>query len=114
MEVFSTKGQFLDFGEVGPADELRPASLTHHRHVSKEDCGRSAQKLEEQEDVNVGRERRAQAAHQQDAHGEQDGQAAAIPEDTAEDSVSSSRSPLVMDSNPRWCEGRSRLTVGWQ
>lgn len=89
-------------------DGLRPASLTHHRQVSKEDCGRSAQKLEEQEDVNVGRERRAQAAHQQDAHGEQDGQAAAVPEDTAEDSVGSSRSPLVMDSNPQ-----SHGAVGW-
>lgn len=64
-------------------DELRGAPLTHHSQVSKEDCGHPAQKLEEQEDVNVGRERRAQTAHQQEAHGEQHRQAAAVPEDTA-------------------------------
>lgn len=80
-------------------DELRPASLTHHSHVSHEDCGRSAQKLEEQEDVNVGRERRAQTAHQQEAGGEQDGQAAAVPWDTAEDSVCYSQSHHVKDRN---------------
>lgn len=64
-------------------DQRRPALLTHHSQVSNEDRGGSAQKLEEQEDVDVGRECCAQTAHQQEAHGKQDRQAAAVPVGTA-------------------------------
>lgn len=89
--------------------ELRGAPLTHHSQVSNEDCRHPAQKLEEQEDVNVGRERRAQTAHQQEAHGEQHRQAAAVPEDTAEDAACYSHSHLIIDGNAQSHTLSSRL-----
>lgn len=52
---FSTKGQLRDCGGrlVWWTGSLR-APLTHHSRVSNEDSGHPAQKLEEQDDVNVG------------------------------------------------------------